>query len=78
MQYYVIKDRKTGNYYRGKGVNRWGRYFNQASIFRVEGQAEDSLEHIKRTRRVHGGLEADPIIMCIKIIEEGELECEQE
>lgn len=78
MQYYVIKDRKTGNYYRGKGVNRWGKYFNQASIFRVEGQAEDSLEHIKRTRRVHDDLEADPVIMCIKIIEEGELICEQE
>ena len=75
MQYYVIKDRKTGNYYRGKGVNRWGKYFNQASIFRVEGQARFSLHEIKLNYR---GEDVDPVIICIKIVEEGELRCEQE
>lgn len=74
MQYYIIKDKNTGNYYRGKGVNRWGKFYNQASIFRILGQAIESLEHIKNTRKFHNELEVDPVIMCIKIIEEGELE----
>lgn len=74
MQYYVIKDKKTGNYYRGKGVNRWGKYFNQASIFRVEGQAKFSFKEIKRNYRKE---DIDPIIVCIRIIEEGELRCEE-
>ena len=74
MQYYIIKDKNTGDYYRGKGVNRWGKFYNQASIFRILGQATESLEHIKNTRKFHNELEVDPVIMCIKIIEEGELE----
>lgn len=78
MQYYVIKDRKTGNYYRGKGVNRWGKFYNQASIFRILGQAMESLEHVKNTRKFHNELEVDPVIMGIKIVEEGEVRCEQE
>lgn len=48
MDYYVIKNKTTGEYYRGKGVNKWGKYYNQASIFRVKGQAECSLEELKR------------------------------
>lgn len=74
MQYYIIKDKNTGNYYRGKGVNRWGKFYNQASIFRILGQATESLEHIKNTRKFHNELRVDPVIICIKIIEEGELE----
>ena len=74
MQYYIIKDKNTGNYYRGKGVNRWGKFYNQASIFRILGQAIESLEHIKNTRKFHNELGVDPVIMCIKIMEEGELE----
>ena len=73
MQYYVIKDRKSGNYYRGKGENRWGKYFNQASIFRVEGQVKFSFKEIKRNYRKE---DVDPVIICIRIIEEGELLCE--
>ena len=69
MQYYVIKDKKTSRYFRGKGVNRWGKYFNQASIYRVLGQAEENLDHIKRTRKVHNDLEADPVIVPIQITE---------
>lgn len=71
MEYFVIKDKTTGNYFRGKGVNRWGKFLNQASIYRVLGQAKDSLEHIKRTRRVHDDLEADPVIIKIAITEIG-------
>lgn len=74
MQYYVIKDRKSGNYYRGKGENRWGKYFNQASIFRVEGQVKFSFKEIKRNYRKE---DVDPVIICIRIIEEGELLCEE-
>lgn len=47
-QYYVIRDKTTGLYFRGKGVNRWGKYYNQASIYRVRGQAEFSLKEIRR------------------------------
>lgn len=71
MEYFVIKDKTTGNYFRGKGVNRWGKFLNQASIYRVLGQAKDSLEHIKRTRRVHDDLAADPVIIKIAITEIG-------
>ena len=35
MQYYVVKNKTTGEYFRGKGVNKWGKYFNQASIYRL-------------------------------------------
>ena len=69
MQYYVIKDKNTNRYFRGKGVNRWGKYFNQASIYRVLGQAKENLDHIKRTRKFHNDLDADPIIVPIQIIE---------
>jgi hypothetical protein len=42
--HYVIKNPDTGLYFRGKGTNRWGKYFNQASIYRVKGTAEFSCE----------------------------------
>ena len=63
IQYYIIKNPDTGLYYRGKGVNRWGKYLNQASIFRVKGQVIDSCEQINRR-----GEKA--VIIPIKIIEE--------
>ena len=63
IQYYIIKNPDTGLYYRGKGVNRWGKYLNQASIFRIKGQVEDSCEQINRR-----GEKA--VIIPIKIIEE--------
>jgi hypothetical protein len=44
--YYVVRDKKTGLYFRGKGVNRWGKYFNQASIYRVRGMAESTVKEI--------------------------------
>ena len=45
MQYYVIKNKNTGLYFRGKGVNRWGE-FNQASIYRFKKKAEHTLEEL--------------------------------
>ena len=47
MNYFVIKNKQTGEYYRGKGVNKWGKYFNQASIYRVKGSAEFSLKELQ-------------------------------
>lgn len=47
MKYYIIKDLNTGLYYRGKGQNRWGKYYNQASIFRNLAQANNSAEYLK-------------------------------
>ena len=51
MKYYVIKNPDTGLYFRGKGVNRWGPYFNQASIYRILGQAKDARDWINHCRR---------------------------
>lgn len=51
VQYYVIKNPDTGLYFRGKGVNRWGQYFNQASIYRVRGTAEFSAKEINQYKR---------------------------
>jgi hypothetical protein len=51
VQYYVIKNPDTGLYFRGKGVNRWGPYFNQASIYRVKGTAESSCREINQRKR---------------------------
>ena len=63
IQYFIIKNPDTGLYYRGKGVNRWGKYLNQASIFRIKGQVVDSCEQINRRGEM-------AVIIPIKIIEE--------
>jgi hypothetical protein len=66
VQYYVIKNPDTGLYFRGKGANRWGPYFNQASIYRVRGQVEETCDWINRCHR--DGERA--VIVPIKIIEQ--------
>ena len=48
MEYYVVKDANTGLYFRGKGVNKWGKYFNQASIYRIRAMAENAVEEENR------------------------------
>ena len=45
-EYYVIRDKNTGLYFRGKGVNRWGKHYNQASIYRVKGMAEHTVKGV--------------------------------
>lgn len=44
IEYFVIKEKNTGLYFRGKGENRWGKYYNQASIYRMKGQAENTAK----------------------------------
>lgn len=65
VNYYVIKNPATGLYFRGKGVNRWGKYFNQASIYRVKGTAEFSCKEINTYHR--DGERA--VVVPIKIVE---------
>lgn len=48
MTYFIIKNKTTGEYYRGKGVNKWGKFYNQASIFRIRKNAESSLDELLR------------------------------
>jgi hypothetical protein len=67
--YYVIKNPDTGLYFRGKGANRWGRYFNQASIYRIKGMAESSCRDINQYHR--NGERA--VVVPITIIESGEI-----
>lgn len=43
-EYYVVRDKATGQYFRGKGVNKWGKYYNQASIYRIRKNAENAVE----------------------------------
>jgi hypothetical protein len=62
MNYYVVKNKSTGEYYRGKGVNKWGKYFNQASIYRIRAHAENAVEEENRRG-------ADCVIIPIEIIE---------
>ena len=45
-EYYVVRNKSTGEYFRGKGANRWGKYYNQAAIYRIKGQAECSVKHL--------------------------------
>jgi uncharacterized protein YegP (UPF0339 family) len=45
-KYYVVRDKNTGLYFRGKGVNRWGKYYNQASVYRVKANAENAIEEV--------------------------------
>lgn len=66
IQYYVLKNPDTGLYFRGKGVNGWGKYFNQASIYRIKGTAESSAREINERKRPGERAEVIPI----KIIEE--------
>jgi hypothetical protein len=40
--YYVIRNKETGFYFRGKGENRWGKYHNQASVYRMKAHAENT------------------------------------
>lgn len=61
-EYYVIKNKETGMYFRGKGVNRWGKHFNQASIYRIKGTAEHSVKDIA----LHGDIAE---IVPIQIVE---------
>lgn len=44
--YYVLRNTETGMYFRGKGGNRWGKHFNQATIYRVRGTAEHSIKEV--------------------------------
>lgn len=45
-EYYVVRDKNTGLYFRGKGINRWGKYYNQASIYRVKANAENTIKDV--------------------------------
>jgi hypothetical protein len=65
LTYFVIRNKKTGLYFRGKGVNRWGEYFNQATIYRVRGTADNSCEELK-----HRGEESEVLPIKITFIEE--------
>ena len=61
-KYYVIRNKETGFYFRGKGANRWGKYHNQASVYRMKAHAENTLGWLLR----HG----EPVeIVPIQIVE---------
>lgn len=45
-EYYVVKDKNTGLYFRGKGANRWGKHYNQASVYRIKANAENTIKEV--------------------------------
>lgn len=60
--YYVVRNKSTGFYFRGKGDNRWGEYYNQASIYRIRAHAENTANWLN--------LRGEPVeIVPIKIVE---------
>lgn len=65
MTYYVVKDLNTNLYFRGKGVNKWGKYFNQASIYRLKAMAENAVTEENRRG-------ANCVVIPIQIIETSE------
>ena len=62
MEYFVVKDKNTNLYFRGKGVNKWGKYFNQASIYRIKANAIDTVNFENRRG-------ANCVVVPIEIIE---------
>lgn len=66
MNYFIVKDRNTGLYFRGKGVNKWGKYLNQASIYRSRARAEESADWENKERG------SDCVVVPIEIIEKVE------
>ena len=62
IKYYVIRNKSTGMYFRGKGENRWGRYYNQASIYRMKAHADNTFRWLS--------LRGEPVeIVPIQILE---------
>ena len=60
--YYVVRNKNTGFYFRGKGANRWGEYHNQASIYRIKAHAENTANWLN--------LRGEPVeIVPIQIVE---------
>lgn len=67
-EYYVIKDKNTGLYFRGKGVNRWGKYYNQASIYRFKGTVASVVWEMSKSDNGE-----EPEIVPIKIFEDADV-----
>lgn len=64
-EYWAIKNLKTGLYFRGKGTNRWGKHFNQVSIYRIKGMADSFCEKINALNRA----DEEAVVVSIKVIE---------
>ena len=65
-EYYVVRNKDTGLYFRGKGVNKWGKQYNQASIYRIKANAENTV--IEEGRR---GIKAEVVPIQISEIKTG-------
>lgn len=61
VTYWAIKNLKTGLYYRAKGANRWGKYFNQVSFYRIRGMANTFCE------KINDGKNADELAVVVPI-----------
>lgn len=51
IMYWAIKNTETGLYFRAKGKNRWGKHFNQVSIYRIKGMAQTFCDKINELNR---------------------------
>ena len=70
--YYAVRNIDTGLFWRGKGENKWGKYYNQAAIYRIKGQADRTVKRLRDR-----GIKAEivPTRICedrtVKIVEMG-------
>ena len=65
VTYWAIKNLVTGLYFRAKGKNRWGKHFNQVSIYRIKGMAQTFCEKINE-RNIP---EEMAVVVPVKIVE---------
>lgn len=65
IMYWAIKNVVTGLYYRGKGTNRWGKHFNQVSVYRIKGMAQTFCEKINELNKP----EERAVVVPVKIVE---------
>lgn len=65
VTYWAIKNTATGLYFRAKGKNRWGKHFNQVSIYRIKGMAQTFCEKINALNKE----DERAIVVPVKIIE---------
>ena len=64
VTYWAIRNTETGLYFRAKGKNRWGKYFNQVSIYRIKGMAQTFCEKINALNNPDEKAIVVPIKIC--------------
>ena len=46
ISYYVVRNKKTGMYYRGNYSKEWGTYYNKAIVYMDKKHAENTVSKL--------------------------------